>query len=174
MFRTCLIVVVLVAGARSAAAQIIHQQTVQLPTFHYFGVSTTVVVPTRGTIALGGVTRSGVMRTPFDKVGPSYGLGRSSNVGSLQIGATVIDHAQIDRQLLAEAARRRGAKEDVLGRPVVHEQDEVNLRRAQAAEATGQPEVAKVFYRRVAKFGSLQQRLAAESKLAELEERSQR
>jgi hypothetical protein len=169
-YRVALVLAALNLGiaTEESIAQIIQQQTVQLPTFHYFGVSTTVVVPTRGTIPIGSVTRSGMHRTPFDKVGSSS-LGRSSQVGGLQMGVTVIDHAEIDRQLLAEAARRRGAKFDILGRPVDADEKDVQLRHARDAEDTGQTEAAKIFYRRVAKFGNLQQRLAAESRLAELE-----
>jgi hypothetical protein len=152
----------------SAEAQIIQQQTVQLPTFHYFGVSTTVVVPTRGTIPLGSVTRAGSFRTPYDKYGSSFG--RFSEVNQLSMGVTVIDHNEIDRALLAEAARRRGAKFDVLGRPVLGRPVEsvdgdVYLRRGRDAELSGQPEVAQVFYRRAAKLGNA---VAAE-RLAQLD-----
>ena len=146
----------------SAEAQVIQQQTVQLPTFHYFGVSTTVVVPTRGTIPLGGVTYGGMVRTPYDKVGGSIGVIRDT--ANLQLGVTVIDHNEIDRALLAEAARRRGASFDVLGRPVPTADEQVYLRRAREAELTGQMEVAQVFYRRAAKLGSDE----AESRLAQL------
>jgi hypothetical protein len=184
MFRSvCLSVVLLITNL--AHAQVVQQQTVQLPTFHYFGVQTTVVVPTRGTIPLGSVTRSGQMRTPFDRVGSSFNMVRES--AGLSMGVTVIDNAEIDRQLLAEAARRRGAKVDVLGRPVEDavESDAlpresawdrphapgggaVYLRRGRDAELTGQPELAKVFYRRAAKLGNAFERRAAEERLAVL------
>ena len=155
----------------AAHGQVIQQQTVQLPTFHYFGVSTTVVVPTHGTVPLGGVTYGGIVPTPFDRVGSSYGIMRES-VG-LQIGATVIDNDELDRAVLAEAARRRGAAFDVLGRPVAaldqpieRADGNVYLRRARDAEATGQLEVAKVFYRRAAKLGSVD----AQTRLAQLKQ----
>lgn len=152
MPRYFLIFVVLSLAGDCLHAQVVQQQTVQLPTFHYFGVSTTVVVPTRGTVPLGGVTYGGMVRTPYDKVGSSYG--RFSAVNQLSLGVTVIDHNEIDRALLAEAARRRGAKFDVLGRPVPIADAEVYLRRGREAELSGQPEVAQVFYRRAAKLGS--------------------
>jgi hypothetical protein len=171
--------------AHGAHAQIIQQQTVQLPTFHYFGVQTTVVVPTRGTIPLGSVTRSGQMRTPFDRVGSSFNMVRDS--AGLSMGVTVIDNAEIDRKLLAEAARRRGAKVDVLGRPVEdaaieassvspqrldrpreHVRDNVYLRRGRDAELAGQPELAKVFYRRAVKLGNATEKRVAEERLAAL------
>lgn len=147
----------------TAEAQVIQQQTVQLPTFHYFGVSTTVVVPTRGTIPLGGVTYGGITRTPYDKVGSSFE--RFSATNQLSLGATVIDHNEIDRALLAEAARRRGANVDILGRPIEVVDGDVYLRRGREAERTGQVEVAQVFYRRAAKLGSA----AAQERLAQLE-----
>ncbi len=150
-----------------AQAQLVQQQTVQLPTLHYFGVTTTVVVPTRGAISLGGVTYSTHGRTRFDKVGSSFDSG--SHIGDLSMTATVIDNSEIDRALLAEAARRRGAKFDVLGRPVESVDGDVYLRRGRDAEASGQPEVAKVFYRRATKLGNAVAKRAAEDRLAALE-----
>jgi hypothetical protein len=188
MVRMCIMLVVLTTCAHAAHGQLVTQQTVQLPTFHYFGVQTTVVVPTRGTIPLGSVTRSGQMRTRFDRVGSSFNMVRDT--AGLSMGATVIDNAEIDRRLLAEAARRRGAKEDVLGRPI---EDNINLaapplnpplldrprervggavylRRGRDAELAGQPEVAKVFYRRAAKLGNAVEIRAAKERLAVLED----
>jgi hypothetical protein len=187
MVRKCLILVAVAILSHSARAQVIQQQTIQLPTFHYFGVQTTVVVPTRGSIPVDSVTRSGQMRTRFDRVGSSFNMVRDT--AGLSMGATVIDNAEIDRQLLAEAARRRGANADVLGRPI---EDNVNLaapplnpplldrprervggavylRRGRDAELTGQPEVAKVFYRRAAKLGNAVEIRAAEDRLGVLE-----
>lgn len=96
--------------------------TVQLPTFHQFGVSTTVVVPDRGGLYLGGVgssstERSGFRRSFLPGIG-SRGVGRTSSAGGISVHATIIDHNEIDRALLAEAARRRGARFDIHGRPV--------------------------------------------------------
>lgn len=162
--RSCLAIALFsVVMLGTAEAQVIQQQTVQLPTFHYFGVSTTVVVPTRGTIPLGGVTYGGMVRTPYDKVGSSFE--RFSAVNQLSLCATVIDHNEIDRALLAEAARRRGANFDILGRPIETVNGDVYLRRGREAELAGQSEVAKVFYRRAAKLGSH----LAEDRLAQLD-----
>jgi hypothetical protein len=185
MFRPCLIVAVVFLIANCVHAQTIQQQTVQLPTFHYFGVETTVVVPTGGTIPLGSVTRSAQVRTPFDRVGSSFNMVEESL--GLSMGVTVIDNAEIDRQILAEAARRRGAKVDVLGRPIDANADgdeptrnerfwdrrresgggAVYMRRGREAELAGQPELAKVFYRRAAKLGNVVEKRAAEERLLE-------
>ena len=122
---SCLVVlttfVCLVSFVGSCAAQVTQNVTVQLPTFHQFGVSTTVVVPDRGSLYLGGVNRSSLGRRQFGSPLPGIGyrgIGRSSVAGGVSISATIIDHDQIDRALLAEAARRRGAKFDIHGRPV--------------------------------------------------------
>lgn len=105
---------------------------VQLPTWHVFGVSTSVLVPDQGTLVLGGVNRGSRGTQSF---GPgSRGSGRSASAGAVSVSATIIDHGEIDRALLAKAARRRGATHDVLGRPV----NPANLKTAspQAEKAT--------------------------------------
>jgi hypothetical protein len=175
--------------ASQANAQVIQRQTVQLPTFHYFGVQTTVVVPDRGSIPLGGVTYGGSTRTRFDRVGPNYGHGQFNETLGLSMSATIIDHDEMDRTLLSEAARKRGAKFDVLGRPVAEDQPmarqalapvridqhrervggEVYLRRGREAEVKRQPELARVFYRRAAKLGNAVEKRTAEERLAALE-----
>ncbi|MCG8450583.1 MAG: hypothetical protein MI725_13525 [Pirellulales bacterium] len=98
---------------------------VQLPTYERFGVSTTVVVPDGGALYLGGVNRSSRgashFATPPGGAFPVFGnrgFGRATSAEGVSISATIIDHREIDRALLAEAARRRGAKYDVLGRAV--------------------------------------------------------
>ncbi len=164
-----------------ASAQVTQVQTVQLPTFHFFGTSTTVVVPTQGTISMGSI--GGSTRTRFDRVG-SGTVGVDSFSGGLLLSATVIDLAEMDRAVLAEAARRRGADVDVLGRPVdvdrisarpiaIHpverQRAATYLRRGRTAEAAGQPEVAKVFYRRVVKHGSAREKRIAEARLTQIE-----
>jgi hypothetical protein len=185
--RILLVALALSIPACTSQAQVIQQQTVQLPTFHYFGVSTTVVVPDRGSIPLGGVSYGGSTRTRFDRVGPNYGYGQFSETLGLSMSATIIDHDEMDRALLAEAARRRGAKVDVLDRPVDDVLDlkpavrpvpvdqprervggAVYLRRGRDAELKGQPELARVFYRRAAKLGNALEKRTAEERLAAL------
>jgi hypothetical protein len=173
-------------SANVVRAQVIQQQTVQLPTFHYFGVQTTVVVPDQGSIPLGGVTYGGSTRTRFDRVGPNYGYGQFNETLGLSLSATIIDHDEMDREVLAEAARKRGAKFDVLGRPVDEDQPKARqalaspridqprervggttyLRRGREAEVARQPELAKVFYRRAAKLGNAIEKRTAEERLA--------
>jgi hypothetical protein len=189
MARREIVLLVLLLGPREANAQVIQQQTVQLPTFHYFGVQTTVVVPHRGSIPLGGVSYGGSTRTRFDRVGPNYGYGQFHETLGLSMSATIIDHDEMDRALLSEAARKRGAKFDVLGRPVDDDQPmarqslapvridqhrervggAVYLRRGREAEVKRQPELARVFYRRAAKLGNAVEKQTAEERLAALE-----
>jgi hypothetical protein len=94
-------------------------QAVQLPSFHYFTVSTTVSVPDRGAAYLGGVRRAASGRAgrgvPLLGRAPGLGrLGRSDAIGSsigasdVSVSATIIDHRELDEAVLAEAGKRRG------------------------------------------------------------------
>lgn len=111
----CLSTVAMVNG------QPVGNVTVQLPTFEQFGVSTTVIVPDNGSLYLGGVNGSSLGRNSFRPGVPGLGrrgIGRSAAASGMAISATIIDHSEIDRALLAEAARRRGDTVDMHGRPV--------------------------------------------------------
>jgi hypothetical protein len=92
-----------------------HAQAVQLPTFRYFGVQTTVSVPDRGGAVLGGVNRasSGSTSRGF---GPfrSRGFGSSVGASTASVHATIIDHEELDQATLAEARHLRGASEEPL------------------------------------------------------------
>ena len=118
---TCCILLASVGSVRVAHAQ--QNITVQLPTFEVVGVSTTVVVPDQGRLSLGSVNRSALGRSQFGPGLPGLGnrgIGRATSSGAFSISATVIDNHEIDRALLAEAARRRGATVDIYGRPVAN------------------------------------------------------
>lgn len=83
------------------------QVVVQLPSYSVFGVSTSVSVPDRGSISLGGVGRSSSGSTAF---GPALGLGnrsfgRSTSASSATQHATIHDFDALDRATLARAAR---------------------------------------------------------------------
>ena len=95
-----------------------HAQTVQLPTFHQFGIVTTIVVPTRGVAYPGANRHSGYGTTDIGP-GAERGFGGRHMAGGVSVGATIIDNDALDRAVLAEAARRRGAAFDILGRPLV-------------------------------------------------------
>lgn len=85
-------------------------QTVQLPSYQWFSVNTSVMAPDRGGAYLGGVKRSALGAKQFGR-GPLFGnraLGGSSGSSSTSVHVTVIDHEELDRAVLAEARRRRG------------------------------------------------------------------
>jgi hypothetical protein len=83
-------------------------QAVQLPTFRYFSVQTTVSVPDRGGVMMGGVDRasSGSTSRGF---GPLRNRASGSSIGSsgVSVHATIIDNNELDQQVLAEARRQR-------------------------------------------------------------------
>jgi hypothetical protein len=87
-------------------------QVVQLPSYHVTSVDTTVSVPDGGAAYLGGIyglsegsTMRGVPLTPFK----NRAIGRSVGASTMSVHATIIDLAEMDEALLAEAAAKRAA-----------------------------------------------------------------
>jgi len=93
-------------------------QQVQLPTFSYTTVNTTVSVPDRGSAYLGGIKRSSSGRTshgvpllgklPF--FGRPFGnraIGYAQGASHMHVTATIIDHQELDEAILGMAAARR-------------------------------------------------------------------
>jgi len=80
---------------------------VQLPTFSVFTVQTTVSVPDSGGALLGGIGR-GASGSTWRGLGPLKNRAQGANrmAGNASVSATIIDHDEIDRALLAAAARR--------------------------------------------------------------------
>lgn len=120
--------------------------TVQLPTFSFFSISTTVMVPDSGTAFIGGVGGAG-------SGSRSNGLGSRSSAsgidaGGILIGVQIHDLKEMDRALLADkrardaaaaastqaeqrwAARFERVKESTAGRPAM---SVAEARRAAAA-----------------------------------------
>ena len=97
---SCLSVGLIACLASPAAAQL--PATVQLPSFSYFGVDTSVSVPDRGSMSLGGVGRSSMGSTAFGPVlGPrSRSFCRQMSASSTTVHATIHDFDATDRQLL--------------------------------------------------------------------------
>jgi hypothetical protein len=85
--------------------------SVQLPTFSQFSINTTVSVPDRGSISLGG-NDTGVDRTISRGPIGNRSLSSSRTASGVSVSATIIDHAELDRAVLAEAAARRGKADD--------------------------------------------------------------
>ncbi len=105
---------VLVAGSVTTSSA----QVIQLPTFKFFSVSTTVSVPVNGGVYLGGVKRAqyGMTSRGTPGLGKIPGAGRlfgnrgfasSHSATGASVTATIIDHEAMDAALLAEAAARR-------------------------------------------------------------------
>ena len=87
--------------------------TVQEPSLETFGVGTTVSVPDRGRMSLGGAGRSAMSRSmsgPFRR-GTSMGL--SSQGSGLSVGARVLDLAEMDKAALDAAAKVRRSRDEV-------------------------------------------------------------
>ncbi len=94
--------------------------TVQLPTFSFFTVQTTVSVPDSGGSYLGGVSRgynSSTSRglpfwakTPWlSPLGGSRGIASGASAGGMSVHATIIDHEELSAAVFSEAAARRVA-----------------------------------------------------------------
>ena len=110
-----------------AATPGVHAQVVQLPTFHYFSVQTSVLAPDNGRASLGSVRRSTLGQStrgvPWAGKVPgvgrlfgSRGIGGSSGASGASVYVTVIDQDELDRAVLAEAARQGAARVATLRR----------------------------------------------------------
>jgi hypothetical protein len=93
-------------------------QTIQLPEFGFTTVSTTVLVPDRGTALLGGVSRAryGRIQRGTPLIGRLPGIGRPFNnvatgselgVSTIGVTAYIHDFEAMDKALLAQAAAMR-------------------------------------------------------------------
>lgn len=116
----------------SAAAQ-----AVQLPTFEYTHVNTTVSVPDRGGAYMGGVNRasagsstSGTPVLPFRN--RSYG--QSTTGGGMSVGVYVHDFEAMEAGLMNDTMRSYGSKPAAQSRSMMNVQDNVLMRQARARE----------------------------------------
>jgi hypothetical protein len=100
----------LLIGARAARAQHI---TVQEPSLETFGVGTTVSVPDRGRMSLGGVRRSAAARAMYGPVRTGHSMGFNDQGTGLNIQARVHDLAELDQAALEAADRARKARDNV-------------------------------------------------------------
>jgi hypothetical protein len=88
---------------------------VQLPTFHFFTLSTTVSVPDGGDAMLGGISGSssgraqrgipGLPSQPFDSVA----TGRASGTSNVSASATIHDFEAMEKSLEETGGRAQGA-----------------------------------------------------------------
>jgi len=166
--------------------------TVQLPTFSFFTVQTTVSVPDSGGAYLGGLGRAadGSRTRGFGPL-KNRGLGSTRGASGMSVHAQIIDQHEMDQAILAEAAAKRGnsaaglagaAGEGSRGEAfesvaVIREQNiaaaaqnvreaAAYLAKARQAEAEGKLSVAKIYYQMVVRrdAGSLKEQ--AQGRLA--------
>ena len=107
---TGLILLAMVGRAGAQAPQPNLPTTVQLPTFRFFSVNTTVSVPDKGAAYLAGISRASD-GSAARGVGPlrSRATGSARSASMMSVHATIIDHGELDRAVLAEARRHREA-----------------------------------------------------------------
>ena len=112
--------------AAPAAAQL--NTTIQLPSFGYTTVATTVSVPDRGSVQLGGINRyrGGRSQLGTPMVGRLPFLGRPFNnvaVGSerealnMSVSAYIHDFQAMEESLMAQAAANRGRRGVIVTSP---------------------------------------------------------
>ncbi len=149
-------------------------QTVQLPQFHLFGTSTTVLVPDRGSVLLGSVNRASSGRVEFgNPLGRNVATGSDQSAANVRVSVYIHDFDAMDEALLgmatgrqmdgrAVAARPRAQVERAgaaalasvaeirRGRAAESEDKEAEAQRffdqAQAAEAAGKKGLARQYY----------------------------
>jgi hypothetical protein len=157
------------------------QQVVQLPTFSFFSVSTSVSVPDSGGVYQGGFNRAryGQNAAGFPVTPAARAIAHGLQTGQSSVSATIIDHRELDpartdsglgitssnstpeARRLAEA--RRSSAGSVPGSladahrlraaELLAKQDEAKqlLEQARAAEASGKPAMARIYYTNAAK-----------------------
>jgi len=105
-----------------SAAQPVHAQAVQLPTFNQFSTNSSVLVPDRGSAYLGGVSRStmgrnesgvpGLSKLPV--AGRPFGnraTSGSSSSSGVSVNAFIHDFEAMDEALHQQVAATRGGRE---------------------------------------------------------------
>jgi len=106
------IAIILPVAEQSAVAQG-QGTTVQLPTFSFFSVPTTVSVPDRGSAYLGGIKRASSGRnefgTPMLPFRPfkNTGIGSERSAGQMHVTARIHDFEAMDEYLLSQPTQTR-------------------------------------------------------------------
>lgn len=173
----------LVAGPWAPADLFAQQFTVQQPSFQTFSVATTVSVPDRGSALLGGVGRAASGRINSGPLRTNTNTGRDVQGGSVTASVRIHDFAEMDRQVLSQAARSdrtarlpgqaEHAYNTLVGRhsqlqaaesvrlgsdgsdeSATAQSADRYLRKGMTAKSEGKPEVARVWFRLAEKHGS--------------------
>ncbi len=117
MKRQTLTVCLLALGTFFCCQSSFGQSAVQLPVFSGFGVGTTVTVPDRGGMLLGGVSRARegsvtrglplISKLPgLSRLGKNHAIGREFSRPTMSVHATIIDLNELDEMVLAQARSR--------------------------------------------------------------------
>ncbi|PHQ33593.1 hypothetical protein [Rhodopirellula bahusiensis] len=96
---------VLIAGAETLPAQV-----VQLPSVRRFSSTSSMLIPDQGTGSIGGVSSYQSGRSSRGGFAPGGAFGGVTRAGNASVSVTIIDHDEIDRQLLGNADPRQLAK----------------------------------------------------------------
>ena len=187
----------LMASAGPLYAQSGANITLQLPSFHSFGVNTTVLVPDSGPSPLARERQAFYSRTMYGGgLFPQRALGVQRGSTGVQVNAQVHDARQADEQLLLGARARRtnwtrgstgaaGDRTPEAVRPALRSVADIEreraeqavaaareaaalLRRARLARDEGKPGVAAVYYGMAARRADETQRQQIETEAARL------
>lgn len=88
-------------------------QVIQLPSVRVFQYSGSVLVPDRGTVSLGGVSgsaSSSALRGGLALPARPNALSRTVGIGNATASATIIDLAEMDRQIRSSDLQKESAK----------------------------------------------------------------
>ncbi len=119
----CLSLALVGIGAGSASAQQ-PGTAVQLPTFSFFGVNTTVSVPDRGSVYMGGVNRAASARnefgTPLLPFRPfkNTAIGSERSASSIRVSVFIHDFEAMEAELLSRPSPGREQATWQLSRPM--------------------------------------------------------
>ena len=110
MFLRPVLVMLVICGA----ARGVRSQTVQLPTFQQFALGTTVVVPDRGGMSLGGSrsSASGASRFGAPGLRGNRATGSAVQAGGMSASVQIHDFQAMDQALLEQAATLRAVRGD--------------------------------------------------------------
>jgi len=115
----CASLAIVVPAAQPAPAQHQPATTVQLPTFSYFGTSTTVTVPDRGSAFMGGINRAqsgsrqfGAPLLPFG----NRAMGSSRSAMGTRVSVWIHDFEAMDEALLGQSSYYQAYRNGLLPR----------------------------------------------------------
>ncbi|MGB7324731.1 MAG: hypothetical protein WBD31_07655 [Rubripirellula sp.] len=137
--RWCLVVALIECFVASPS----EAQVIQLPSFHTFSSSGSVLVPDSGSAYLGGVRRSATHRS-----GRNYSSAASHSGAGVHV--TIIDHQAIDRAILGSQGSRDSqrslSRKDASSRRDATEEGKSLVRHARSMYRSGNVGAARMSY----------------------------